>query len=157
VIAESDRNRARRVRVLCGGNRTASLRSRAALGGARGGGLVGAFADCVGDPTLPSGQRSVDRWFNTAAFVVPTPARLGNCGRNTLRGPNLSNFDAALARTFDYFGEDRDLEFRWEVFNVFNTPQFGLPDRNLSGTAAGRISTLAGDARVMQFALKFNF
>jgi outer membrane receptor protein involved in Fe transport len=130
-----------------------------ALGGARGGGLVGAFADCLGDASLPSGERTIDRWFNTSPEVVrvPTPARLGTCGRNTLRGPNLTNFDAALARTFDYFGEDRDLEFRWEVFNVLNTPQFGLPDRNLSGAAAGRISSLAGDPRVMQFALKFNF
>ena len=130
-----------------------------ALGGARGGGLVSAFADCLGDASLPSGERTVDRWFNTSPDVVrtPTPARLGNCGRNTLRGPNLTNFDASLVRTFDYFGEDRSLEFRWEVFNVFNTPQFGLPDRNVSGTAAGRISTLAGDPRVMQFALKFNY
>ncbi|HWS89511.1 MAG TPA: TonB-dependent receptor [Pyrinomonadaceae bacterium] len=128
-----------------------------ALGGARGGGLVSAFADCLRDGTLDSDERTVDRWFDTTAYAVPTPARLGNCGRNTLRGPNLTNFDASLVRTFDYFGEDRALEFRWEVFNVFNTPQFGLPDRNVSGTAAGRISTLAGDPRVMQFALKFNY
>lgn len=136
--------------VAANGNSTA-------LGGARGGGLVGAFADCLRDGSLPSDQRTIDRWFDTTAYAVPTPARLGTCGRNTLRGPNLTNFDASLARTFDYFGEDRDLEFRWEVFNVFNTPQFGLPDRNLSGTAAGRISSLSGDPRVMQFALKFNF
>ena len=128
-----------------------------ALGGARGGGLVGAFADCLRDGSLPSDERTVDRWFDTTAYAAPTPARLGTCGRNTLRGPNLTNFDLAVARTFDYFGEDRNLEFRWEVFNVFNTPQFGLPDRNISGTAAGRISTLAGDPRVMQFALKFNY
>lgn len=128
-----------------------------ALGGARGGGLVGAFADCLRDGSLDSGERTIDRWFDTTAYAVPSPARLGTCGRNTLRGPNLTNFDLGLARTFDYFGEDRHLEFRWEVFNVFNTPQFGLPDRNLSGTSAGRISTLAGDPRVMQFALKFNY
>ncbi|MFL6332525.1 MAG: TonB-dependent receptor domain-containing protein [Pyrinomonadaceae bacterium] len=136
--------------VAANGNSTA-------LGGARGGGLVSAFADCVGDPSLPSGQQTIDRWFDTTAFVAPNPARLGNCGRNTVRGPGLTNFDASLARVFDYFGENRELEFRWEVFNVLNTPQFGLPDRNISGTAAGRISTLAGDPRVMQFALKFNF
>ena len=136
--------------VAANGNSTA-------LGGARGGGLVGAFADCLRDGSLSSDERNIDRWFDTTAYAVPTPARLGTCGRNTLRGPNLTNFDASLARTFDYFGEDRDLEFRWEVFNVFNTPQFGLPDRNLSGTAVGRISSLAGDPRVMQFALKFNF
>ncbi len=128
-----------------------------ALGGLRGGGLVGAFADCLRDGSLSSDERNIDRWFDTTAFAVPNPVRLGTCGRNTLRGPNLSNFDASLVRTFDYFGEDRSLEFRWEVFNVFNTPQFGLPDRNLSGSAAGRISSLAGDPRVMQFALKFNY
>jgi hypothetical protein len=136
--------------VAANGNSTA-------LGGARGGGLVGAFADCLRDGSLSGDARTIDRWFDTTAYAVPTPARLGTCGRNTLRGPNLTNFDASLVRTFDYFGEDRSLEFRWEVFNVFNTPQFGLPDRNLSGTAAGRISSLAGDPRVMQFALKFNY
>ncbi len=128
-----------------------------ALGGARGGGLVGAFADCLRDGSLPDGQRTIDRWFDTGAFAVPTPARLGTCGRNTQRGPNLVNLDASLARTFPFFSEDRNLEFRWEVFNVLNTPQFGLPERNLSSSSAGRISTLAGDARVMQFALKLNF
>lgn len=128
-----------------------------ALGGLRGGGLVGAFADCLRDGSLSGDERNIDRWFDTTAYAVPNPVRLGTCGRNTLRGPNLSNFDASLVRTFDYFGEDRSLEFRWEVFNVFNTPQFGLPDRNLSGSAAGRISSLAGDPRVMQFALKFNY
>ncbi len=136
--------------VAANGNSTA-------LGGARGGGLVGAFADCLRDGSLSSGERTIDRWFDPTAYAAPTPARLGTCGRNTLRGPNITNFDVAVARTFDYFGEDRNLEFRWEVFNVFNTPQFGLPDRNISGTSAGRISTLAGDPRVMQFALKFNY
>ena len=136
--------------VAANGNSTA-------LGGARGGGLVSAFADCLRDGSLPSDERTIDRWFDPTAYAQPTPARLGTCGRNTLRGPNLTNFDASLVRTFDYFGEDRELEFRWEVFNVLNTPQFGLPDRNVSGTAAGRISALAGDPRVMQFALKFNF
>ena len=136
--------------VAANGNSTA-------LGGARGGGLVGAFADCLRDGSLSSGERTIDRWFDPTAYAAPTPARLGTCGRNTLRGPNITNFDVAVARTFDYFGEGRNLEFRWEVFNVFNTPQFGLPDRNISGTSAGRISTLAGDPRVMQFALKFNY
>ncbi len=128
-----------------------------ALGGARGGGLVGAWADCLRDGSLSGDERNIDRWFDTTAYAVPTPARLGTCGRNTLRGPSLTNFDMAVARTFPLFSEERNLEFRWEVFNVFNTPQFGLPERNLSSTSAGRISSLAGDPRVMQFALKLNF
>jgi hypothetical protein len=84
-------------------------------------------------------------------------ARLGNCGRNTLRGPDYVNFDFGLGRTFDYFGEGRRLELRWEMFNMFNTPQFGLPQNDISNSAAGRITTLSGDPRLMQFALKFLF
>jgi len=82
---------------------------------------------------------------------------LGNCNRNILDGPGAVNFDFALARTFPYFGEGRSLEFRWEVFNAFNTPQFGLPENNRASGAFGTISRLAGDARLMQFALKFYY
>jgi len=121
------------------------------------GGLANALADCVQDGALPTDERNVDGWFDATGYSVPAPARLGNCGRNTLDGPGLVNFDFALARSFEYFGENRHLEFRWEMFNMFNTPQFGLPERNRSSSAVGRISTLAGDPRVMQFALKFYY
>ena len=129
-----------------------------AVGGSRAGGLVSAFADCLRDGTLSKDDRDIDRWFDIHAYAQPSPQnRLGTCGRNTLRGPGLTNFDFALARTFQYFGEGRALELRWEMFNMLNTPQFGLPERNFNSTAFGRITTLSGDARVMQFALKFNF
>lgn len=148
--------------VRAGGNDTI-------IGGPRGGGLVSAFADCLRDGTLSGSQRTIDRWFDstTTAYIEPKAAnptkgnvvegRLGNCGRNTLRGPRYTNFDFGLARSFDYFGEGRRLELRWEVFNIFNIPQFGLPERNISSSSKGRISTLSGDPRVMQFALKFIF
>ncbi|MBA3569319.1 MAG: TonB-dependent receptor [Pyrinomonadaceae bacterium] len=130
-----------------------------AIGGPLGsGGLVSAWADCLRDGTLPESERSIDRWFDTTAYAQPAPQnRLGTCGRNTLRGPGIVNFDFALARTFNYFGEGRGLELRWEMFNMFNTPQFGLPERNISSTSRGVITSLAGDPRVMQFALKFKF
>jgi outer membrane receptor protein involved in Fe transport len=127
---------------------------------------ISAWADCLRDGNLPSSERTIDRWFDATAFATPSAlnptsgrveARLGNCGRNTLRGPGITNFDISLARSFAYFGEGRDLELRWEVFNMFNTPQFGLPERNINSGAVGRITSLAGDPRVMQLALKFNF
>jgi hypothetical protein len=136
-----------------------------ALGGTRSAG-ISAWADCLRDASLSSSDRNIDRWFDTTAFATPTALnpttgtvqpRLGNCGRNTLRGPGITNFDFSLARSFAYFGEGRDLELRWEVFNLANTPQFGLPERNINSTAVGKITTLAGDPRVMQLALKFNF
>jgi len=136
------------------------------LGGPRGGGLVSAFADCLRDGSLSKSDRNIDRWFDSTAYATPSALnpttgtmqpKLGNCGRNTLRGPGLTNFDMALARTFNYFGEGRSLEIRWEMFNMFNTTQFALPERNLNSTAVGRITALAGDPRLMQFAAKFNF
>ena len=143
------------------------------LGGPRGGSsFTSAFADCLRDGTLSKSERTIDRWYDVTAYATPTAAnptkldsagkpvveaRLGTCGRNTLRGPGLTNFDFALARTFDYFGEGRSLELRWEMFNMFNTPQFGLPERNINSSAAGKITTLSGDPRLMQFAAKFNF
>jgi hypothetical protein len=120
------------------------------------GGLTNALADCVGDGTLDSSQQTVDRWFNTAAFATP-PGRLGTCHRNTMRGPGLTDVDLGVGRNFPYFGEGRNLEFRWEAFNLLNTPQFGLPTNNVNSGSFGKILSLAGDPRVMQFALKFSF
>src|SRR6266542_2704539 len=137
-----------------------------AIGGSRGGGLVSAFADCLRDGSLSGSERTIDRWFDPSAYATPTAlnpstgtvtAKLGNCGRNTLRGPGITNFDMALARTFNYFGEGRGLEIRWEMFNMFNTTQFGLPERNINSNAVGRITALAGDPRLMQFAARFSF
>jgi hypothetical protein len=128
-----------------------------AIGGARGGGLVSAFADCLRDGSLSGSARTIDNWFDPTAYAVPNPVRLGTCGRNTLRGPSLTNFDMGLARTFSVFGEGRNLEIRWEMFNMFNTPQFALPERNISSGSKARITALAGDPRIMQFAAKFSF
>ncbi len=136
--------------LRAGGNDTA-------VGGPRGGGLINALADCLRDGTLSESERNVDRWFDSTAYAVPAGGRLGSCGRNTLTGPGAVNFDFALSRSFRYFGEGRSLEFRWEMFNMFNTPQFGLPERNISSSARGTITSLAADPRVMQFALKFYF
>ncbi len=121
------------------------------------GGLIGSYADCLGNGTLSASDRGVLRWFNTADYRFPTPARLGNCGRNNLHGPDLVQFDFELARSFNYFGEGRRLELRWDMLNMFNNTHFGLPDRDVSSRTFGQISNLAGDPRVMQFALKLYF
>jgi hypothetical protein len=83
-------------------------------------------------------------------------ARIGNSGRNTLRGPHTNVFDAALLREFPIH-ETANLEFRWEVFNVSNTSLFGQPNNNFSSGAAGQITSLSGDPRVMQLALRLSY
>ena len=59
-------------------------------------------ADLVGDPN--AGERTVNRWFNTAAFAQPAPGALGNLGRNTERGPGVNNLDLALFKNFPVDG-----------------------------------------------------
>jgi hypothetical protein len=92
----------------------------------------------------------------TDGFQLQAAGQLGNAGRNILRGPNARVFDFSLQRDF-LITERSGFEFRWEVFNLFNTTQFALPNRDFSSSAAGTITTLASDPRVMQFALRFKF
>jgi hypothetical protein len=98
----------------------------------------------------------VDQWFDVSAFQPVPSGTFGNSGRNILRGPGLFNVDTALHRRFG-IGSNRSIEVRWEVFNVFNADQFGLPDSNMSNSTRGTISRLAGDPRVMQFAFRLSF
>ena len=109
----------------------------------------------VGDPTLPAGERSVNRWFDTAAFE-PAPAfTIGTSTRNPVRGPGYRNLNLALMRRVPLSGA-RALEVRAEVFNVTNTPHVQSPNTVVGSAAFGTI-TAAGDPRVIQLALKFLF
>lgn len=92
----------------------------------------------------------------TDAYELQDPGFLGNVGRNTLRGPHTNVFDFALMRDFP-IRETVGLQFRWEVFNLTNTVQFGQPSNNFSSGSAGKITSLAGDPRVMQLALRLSF
>jgi hypothetical protein len=122
------------------------------------GGLVSEYGNCLGSGDLSSDQRTVTRWFKTSDFAQPTnPVRLGNCGRNTMTGPGLVQFDFNLTRSFNYFGEGRRVELRWDMLNVFNHTNLGIPNSDVTSGQFGQITSLSGDARVMQFALKAYF
>ncbi len=92
----------------------------------------------------------------TDAFQLQAPGQFGDSGRNSLRGPHVNVFDFALLKDF-VIRENTRLQFRWEMFNAFNTPIFGAPSADFSNGAAGQITSLAGDPRVMQFALRLSF
>ena len=109
----------------------------------------------VGDPELASGERSVQRWFNTAAFA-PTPAfSVGSSPRNPIRGPGYRNLDLAVIRRIP-LSRVRAIEIRGEVFNVTNSPHFLAPNTTVGSPAFGTI-TAAGDPRVVQLAVKMYF
>lgn len=128
-------------------------------------GLQNALANVIGTPTMIG---NVNCWYyaaknpgckgfsGTDAFAVPAPGFLGNEGRNNLRGPDTKVFDFALDRTFA-ITERTNLQLRWEVFNLSNTVQFALPINNYSNGTPGAITSLAGDPRIMQFALRLKF
>ena len=92
----------------------------------------------------------------TDAFTTTAVGAIGNVGRNTLRGPHIDVWDAALLKDFPIY-ENWNAEARWEVFNVTNTPEFGQPQGNITSGGVASITSLAGDPRVMQFALRISF
>jgi hypothetical protein len=110
----------------------------------------------VSNPNLPAGDRTVDRWFDTAAFAQPPLYTFGNAGRNIVEGPGIINMDASLAKDFR-FGPKYRAEFRAEVFNVANHPIFGRPDTNLLSGTYGRITSTRIDSRQVQLAVRFIF
>jgi hypothetical protein len=119
--------------------------------------LQGERSHCHGNGALSAGpSRSIYHWFNTADYAAPPIVRLPTCGRNTLFGPDLIQFDMSLSRSIR-FGESRSAEIRWDALNSFNNTHFGYPDRGVTDSAFGQISNLSGDPRVMQFALKLYF
>ncbi len=95
------------------------------------------------------------QWFNTAAFAFPAPGTFGNAGRNILDGPGFQNVNLSLVKN-THFAERVNLQFRAEAFNLFNHPNFNLPDNFLGSPTFGRI-TSARDPRHIQFGLKLLF
>lgn len=139
----------------------------------------------LNDPNAPGGRR-----FNNTPvtgnprqvgpFLVPTDPRQGTLGRNALRGLSVHQVDFALRRQFS-FTEKLKLQFKAEVFNIFNHPNFGDPVGNLGtnlptnsffgrsagmwGRSIGTGGTIGGfnplyqvgGPRSMQFSLKLQF
>lgn len=115
--------------------------------------------DLVGDPDAVPGGRSVDEFFNTAAFRANEPFTYGDLGRNTLIGPGWNNVDASLLKNATLFSASDNpwiLQFRWEVFNLLNQTNFGFPGSTLGNPTFGQI-TRASPARKMQAGLKLIF
>ena len=98
-----------------------------------------------------------------SSFATPAKGTWGNAGRSILTGPGLFQVDIGLQKQFAISG-DRNVAFRWELFNVFNRDNLANPETNLStGQAFGRITSSltrgagTGSPRQMQFMLRLNF
>jgi hypothetical protein len=83
----------------------------------------------------------------------------GNSGVGIVIGPGQNNSDIAIIKRtpLRFISESTNVEFRAELFNAFNHPQFGNPGTNASQATFGVISTTSVNPRIIQFGLKFNF
>jgi hypothetical protein len=117
----------------------------------------------VGDPskgTCANGAHTgtPDCWFNPNAFqrldANAQIGQFGNAGRNIVTGPGVQQWDFSALKNFR-LTEAKDLQFRAELFNIFNHANFGVPVNDLN-SSPGQIQT-SQPGRLVQFALKFMF
>ena len=124
-------------------------------------GYEGLRPDVTLNPNLPGGQRTLVRYFNTAAFSKTrfTGAHkhdLGTAGRNLVRGPGFVNLDFSAFKELALREQTR-LQLRFEFFNLTNTPHFANPVGNMSDGRFGSITQTIANPRVVQCAAKVTF
>jgi len=107
----------------------------------------------AGNPN--EGPRNPQQWFNTSVFALPALYTFGNAPRNAVIGPGLQEFDLSLQKDIR-LREATKLQFRAEAYNLFNHPNFNIPNRIAFTSNFGSISS-AQDSRQLQLALKLAF
>ena len=96
-----------------------------------------------------------DRWFDVSAFALPPFGSFGNAGRNILTGPGFQSVNISLVKNLR-FAERASLQIRAEVFNLFNHPNFDLPNIFFGTPAFGAIQSAESPRRI-QFGAKILF
>jgi hypothetical protein len=113
------------------------------------------FPNQIGNPN-PS-RRSINQWYNPAAFAQPDPGTYGNTRRNNLYGPNYFIMNAAVGKTFHIPWENIGLEIRASARNVLNHPAFDNPNASIGDPNAGIINSLRVGGRTMQLYGRVSF
>lgn len=118
---------------------------------------LGCYADRLKDASLPDGQRSMDRWFDTTAYANAGPYSFGNGSRTepNLRNPGTFSFDSVLSR-WQPIKERMRLQYRAEFYNMLNHPNLGAPSTGITSSTFGMITAKAGN-RTMVMALRLEF
>src|SRR5262249_46603684 len=129
------------------------------LGGADSSPTAALFSNVVAGASLVNSganDSKLNNYINKAAWFKAPAGTLGSSGRNMFFGPGQANLDFSI---FKYFPirEQKKLEFRTEIFNLTNHPNFGNPNTSMDSVSFGQISTTTVNARIVQFALKLLF
>jgi len=111
--------------------------------------------DLIGDPTHQGKVDPRTSFWNKAALRMPAPGTHGTAGRGTLLAPGYFGTDMAFEKRMSVT-ESNQVQFRWELFNIFNRANFFNPVTNFSGANFGTISQ-AYPGRQMQLGLKWLF
>ena len=113
---------------------------------------------CSGE--LAPDQRAVTKWFDTSCYVAPAAGTFGNAPRTMpFSGPGLANVDMSLFKNFPLSNGSR-LQFRAEVFNLFNRANFTAWQLNESNSLFGQPTAAGGIGyapRVIQFGIRARF
>ena len=124
--------------------------------------FAGSHANLLGDPNLPRHERTVDRWFDVSQLSNPAPGQLGNAGKGVIRGSGNNKWDVVISKFVNVTAGHR-LEFRAELFNALNNPQFDDPVVTPGNNPlAGKILSASDfgftqTERVIQLGLKYSF
>jgi hypothetical protein len=89
-------------------------------------------------------------------FQLPEAGQLGRLSQTPVYGPQRFLLDFNVVKRVQ-ITESSNVEFRWEVFNLFNNTNLELPVTNIFDSNFGQITRTVSEPRLMQFALKFNF
>ena len=109
----------------------------------------------VAGTPITNAPKTVNGWFNTAAFAAPAAGYFGNAGTGIIHGPGLVNFDTAFYKDFK-IKERHTIQFRAELFNTFNHTNFSGVSTTYGSGTFGRV-TSAASPRVAEFALRYQF
>ena len=118
--------------------------------------------NAVAGVDIYAANKNNDHWLNPAAFSLPAPGTFGNLGRNIFYGPGYAQEDLMLAKNM-VLRDKAALQFRAEVFNIFNHPNFDVPSATFNTSTFGQVLNTfgrtfgGGVARQIQLALKLRF
>jgi carboxypeptidase family protein len=105
-------------------------------------------------------SRALNGWYNISCFTAPAEFGYGNESRtdSSLMGDGVKNFDFAVFKT-THIAERFNVQFRTEIFNIFNRTQFAAPQGNLADGpgVAGIVTSQQNNPRLFQFALRLNY
>lgn len=113
------------------------------------------WPDRIADGRLDSPDRAY--WFDAAAFRAPAAnTSYGNVARGVLYSPGVLNIDMSVVKTFR-ITERVSFNFRFEAFNLFNSPYFGFPNASIGSPTVGQITSTVGDNRSLQLSGRISF